>query len=253
MIDVKQLCAGYGKQPVLDHVSVHIPKGSITAVIGPNGSGKSTLLKCMARQMKHTSGEITVSGKALDAFSPKELARQVSYLKQSRDVPTISAHSMVLHGRFPYLGFPRKLTEDDRQAARLAMEKVGVWGLRHKELTELSGGECQKVYLAMTLAQSADALLLDEPTTYLDIRHQLEVLALLGLLRQDGQTVVAVLHDLDSAVRVADAVCVMQSGAVAFFGTPNELLNTNVIETVFGVRATTLYTPENKRHLSFLL
>lgn len=250
MIDITNLSADYGREPVLQHVNLHVAAGCITTIIGPNGCGKSTLLKCIARQMKRAGGEITLRGTPIDTFAPKELAKHISYLKQSREVPVIPVENFVMHGRFPYLGFPRKLTEQDKLIARRAMEKTGVWDLRHQELPELSGGQCQKVYLAMTLAQSAEVLLLDEPTTYLDIKHQLELLDLMCRLRSEGQTMVAVLHDINSAVRISDAICVIDRGRVAFFGTPAALLETDIISRVFGVQVTPLHTAQ-KQMLSF--
>ncbi len=236
MIDITNLSAGYGQQTVINNISLCIKEGEIVAIIGPNGSGKSTLLKCIARQIKHTSGSIAVAGSPVEGYSPKEFARVVSYLKQSRDIPAVTAEDLTLHGRYPYMGFPRKLTEWDIAIAKNAMKRVGVWELRHKELSALSGGECQKVYLAMTLTQDARVMLLDEPTTYLDIKHQFELLKLISELKADGKTVVTVLHDINSAVQISDKVCVMRGGEVAFYGSPFDLLKTNVISDVFGVK-----------------
>ncbi len=242
MINISNLTAGYGKQPVIKNISLHIEKGRITTIIGPNGSGKSTLLKCIARQIKRTGGDISVSGQPIDTYSPKEFAKRISYLRQTRDVPMISAESLVLHGRFPYMGFPRKLDGHDKSIAKNAMLRVGVWDIRDKELPELSGGECQKVYLAMTLAQGAEALLLDEPTTYLDIKYQLQLLRLLCELKADGKTIVTVLHDINSALQICDNICVINHGEVAFFGAPGELVRSGIIAEVFGVKVTPVQT-----------
>ena len=235
-ITIQNLFANYENKNVLKNVNLSIPKGEITTIIGPNGSGKSTLLKCIAKQMK-CKGQILLDNKNIDEYSCKELAQNLSYLKQSRDIPMTSVESLVLHGRFPFMGFPRKLTSADKEIARNAMIKLGVWALKDKELCELSGGECQKVYLAMLLTQNAKLLLLDEPTTYLDIKHQLEILQILCQLKAEGQTIVTVLHDINSAMEIADNICVISDGEVLFFGTPKELLDMQIIETAFGVKA----------------
>ena len=235
MINITHLTAGYGNHPVLSGLNLHMKAGKITAVIGPNGSGKSTLIKCLARQLPRMGGEILVCGKSIDSYAPKDYAKRVSYLKQTRDVPMITAESLVLHGRFPHMGFPRKYTDEDRAWAKKAMQRVGIWDLHHKELSELSGGECQKVYLAMVLAQDTDLLLLDEPTAYLDVSHQLEFLRLLRELRGEGKTIVSILHDINGALQISDFLCVMNRGQAAFFGTPAELLDSKIIDKVFCV------------------
>ncbi len=245
MINITNLTAGYGNRPVLSGLNLHIAAGEITTVIGPNGSGKSTLIKCLARQLPRAGGEITVCGRSIDTYTPKEYAKRVSYLKQARDIPMISVESLVLHGRFPYMGFPRKYTDEDRARAKNAMYRVGILELRHKELSELSGGECQKVYLAMVLAQDADLLLLDEPTTYLDVSHQLEFLRLLKELKGEGKTIVPILHDINGALQISDYLCVMNGGKVAFFGTPSELTASKIIDKVFGVEPASVTVGKN--------
>lgn len=235
MIDTNNLAAGYGNHLVLSEINLHFEKGKITTIIGPNGSGKSTLMKCLARQLPYTKGDISLSGKPVESYTPKKYAQCVSYLKQTREVPLISVEHMVFHGRFPHMGFPRKYTEQDKACVKQAMHRVGIWDLRHKELPELSGGECQKVYLAMILAQEANVLLLDEPTTSLDICHQVTLLRLIKALKEEGKTIVAVLHDMNLALKISDVVCVMQKGKVAFCGSPSQLVESKMIEKVFGV------------------
>lgn len=245
MINITNLTAGYGNHSVLSGLNLHMEAGKITTIIGPNGSGKSTLIKCLARQLPRTGGEISVRGKSIDSYIPKEYAKCVSYLKQTREVPMISAEDLVLHGRFPYMGFPRKYTDEERECAKNAMHRVGIWNLRHKELSELSGGECQKVYLAMVLAQDTDLLLLDEPTAYLDVAHQLEFLRLLRELRGEGKTIVSILHDINGALQISDFLCVMNLGQIAFFGTPSELLDSKIIDKVFCVEPASVTVGEN--------
>lgn len=235
MISLQQIYAGYGDRHVIEALSLDIAEHSITCIIGPNGCGKSTLLKCIARQLNISGGRIELAGRDMSSFSQNEFARRVAYLRQHRDTPTITAGSLVLHGRFPYLGYPRRFSTEDKKITQHAMEQVGVWAFRDKLLTELSGGECQKVYIAMALAQDTDVLLLDEPTTFLDIKYQLEIMELLLRLKKQGKTVVVVLHDIEQAVNVADMVCLMEHGRAVFFGEPSVLLESGEIGRVFGL------------------
>ncbi len=235
MISLQQIYTGYGNRHVIEALSLDIPEHSITCIIGPNGCGKSTLLKCIARQLNISGGRIELAGRDMSSFSQNEFARRVAYLRQHRDTPTITAGSLVLHGRFPYLGYPRRFSTEDKKITQHAMEQVGVWAFRDKLLTELSGGECQKVYIAMALAQDTDVLLLDEPTTFLDIKYQLEIMELLLRLKKQGKTVVVVLHDIEQAVNVADMVCLMEHGRAVFFGEPSVLLESGEIGRVFGL------------------
>jgi iron complex transport system ATP-binding protein len=212
-------------------------RGGVTVLIGPNGCGKSTLIKTAAGLLRPVSGEVLIEDKPLTAHTPKELARRIAYLPQSRQLPAITAERMVLHGRFPYLGYPRRYRAEDYEAAQRALESVGAAGLRQREMTALSGGERQKVYLAMALAQDTPAVLMDEPTTYLDIDRQLEVMRLATLLRRQGKAVVMVLHDLNLAFRFADTLHLMREGQLVCSGTPEQLSGSGALEEVFHVRA----------------
>ena len=176
--DMMELChitAGYGGPPVLRDVSLAFEPGKVTVLAGPNGCGKSTLLRVAARLMAPERGEVRIEGQDVSRLSAKQFARLAALLPQSRPLPGITAGSLVLHGRFPYLGYPRRYSREDREAARQAMERTGVAGLEGVPMAHLSGGQRQKVYLAMALAQDTPVLLLDEPTTFLDIAHQLEL------------------------------------------------------------------------------
>lgn len=238
MINISHLYAGYS-DPVLKGIDLHVNRGTITTIIGTNGCGKSTLLKCIARQLAPTSGDITLCGQPISSYNIKEFAKKISYLKQTRDLPTIGVASFVLHGRFPHMNFLRRLTQADKDIALSALKRANVWELRHKMLHELSGGECQKVYIAMALAQNADVLLLDEPTSNLDIKYILELLDLLKVLKNEGKTIVLVLHDINNALELSDNICVINDGRSEFFGAPSELIQTDVISRVFGVDTTT--------------
>ncbi len=236
MIQLSHITAGYGGEPVLRDLSISFQPGQVTVLVGPNGCGKSTLLRVGARLMEPQEGEILLDGNSVRAMSHKEFARHVALLPQSRPTPEITVGALVLHGRFPYLSYPRRYGVKDREAARRAMELVGVADLDQVPLSRLSGGQRQKVYLAMAVAQDTPVLLLDEPTTYLDISHQLELGHMAQLLAHQGKTVVMVLHDLNLALSCADQVAVMLDGQLQQTGTPEEIFSSGVLERCFQVR-----------------
>ncbi len=251
MIELQGVTVGYGREPVLRDLSLTLRRGEIAALIGPNGCGKSTLIKTAAGLLRPLSGEVLLDGKPLRAHAPLELARRIAYLPQSRQIPAITAERMVLHGRFPYLGYPRRYRAEDYEAARRALEAVGAAQLRSREMGALSGGERQKVYIAMALAQETPAVLMDEPTTYLDIGHQLEVMRLATMLRQEGKAVVLVLHDLNLAFRFAGVLHLMQRGELVFSGTPEQLSQSGALEAVFHVRAHRVELPDHSAQYVF--
>ena len=227
MLKLQQISAGYGEKTVLQHISLDFPPGTVTAILGPNGCGKSTLLKAAA-------GLIPLSAGSVGSEEPR--ARTVAYLPQSRPVPDLTVRQLVLHGRFPWLSWPRRYREADRMAAEAAMERLGVQDLAGRPLAELSGGTRQKCYLAMALAQEAQTLLLDEPTAFLDIGCQLEFLTLCRSLAAQGCSLAAVLHDLPLALSYADRVAVMDGGRILALGTPEEIRRSGILDRVFGVR-----------------
>lgn len=235
MMELRSITAGYGGAPVLNGVSLTFAAGQVTVLVGPNGCGKSTLLRVAARLLSAESGEILLDGREAGEFSNKEFARQVAFLPQSRSTPDIAAGTLVLHGRFPYLGYPRRYSAKDRQRARRAMEQAGVLELERCPVSSLSGGQRQKVYLAMALAQDTPVLLLDEPTTFLDVAHQLELVHLARELAARGKAVVMVLHDLNLALTCADAVALLSGGVLRQAGTPEEIYQSGALEQVFQV------------------
>ena len=235
MIELKQVCAGYGTKEVLHNIHMKFETGRITALIGPNGCGKSTLLKSVVRIIPHTSGEILVDGRAVESYRQTELARKTAYLSQGKNVPDISVLRMVLHGRFAYLSYPRRYREEDIRIAREALTWVGLGDLEEENVRHLSGGMRQSVYIAMALAQDADTVLMDEPTTYLDASHQLKVMELARKLAEKGKAVVLVLHDLSQALRTADYVYVLRNGTVETEGSPEKVYESGRLEEVFGV------------------
>ena len=236
MLELNRISAGYGKQTVLDGISVDFEKGKLTSIIGANGCGKSTLLKAILGILSLSSGEIFIDDENLLTISRNEIAKKIAYLSQGKNIPDMTVEQMVLHGRFPYLSYPRRSSSHDREVARKAMEDVGITEFAHKPLYTLSGGMRQNAYIAMALAQETDYILLDEPTTYLDIAHQLELMRILRKLADSGKGIVTVMHDLPLAFDFSDTLTVMNNGKIIACGTPSELCNLPIIEDIFGVK-----------------
>lgn len=236
MLELNRISAGYGKQTVLDGISVDFEKGKLTSIIGVNGCGKSTLLKAILGILSLSSGEIFIDGENLLTMSRNEIAKKIAYLSQGKNTPDMTVMQMVLHGRFPYLSYPRRYSSHDREVAIKAMEIVGVAEFAHKPLYSLSGGMRQNAYIAMALAQDTDYILLDEPTTYLDIAHQLELMRLLKQLSENGKGIVTVMHDLPLTFDFSDTLTVMNNGGIIACGTPSEFCNLPIIEDIFGVK-----------------
>ena len=235
MLELSHVSAGYSGKTALREVSLAFHPGQVLAIVGPNGGGKSTLLKTAIGLRTRTEGTITLDGSPLEQLTPKQIAQKVSYLPQSRSVPDITARRMVMHGRFPHMSYPRRYTDADRQIVTEALEQADALELADRSVKTLSGGQRQKVYLAMALAQQTDTILMDEPTTYLDIAHQLQVIALARKLAAQGKAVVLVLHDLPMALAGADRLAVLHKGALAALGTPEEIYAKGIIPNIFGV------------------
>lgn len=236
MVELKGLSAAYPEGEVLHDISLTIQPGQVLVLLGPNGCGKSTLLRTILGFVPKTGGEIRVDGAPIQSLSPRDLAQKIAYLPQSRPVPNITARRMVLHGRFPYLGYPRRYRPEDQAAVCEALERTDALSLADRLLPQLSGGQRQRVYLAMALAQDTGTILMDEPTTYLDVSHQLEVMTLARRLAREGKAVVLVLHDLCLALRCADRVALMSQGRLLACGTPEEVYGSPVLEELFGVK-----------------
>ncbi|MCI8304747.1 MAG: ABC transporter ATP-binding protein [Lawsonibacter sp.] len=248
MIELKDLRAGYPGRSVLEDICLDFRPGQVLAVLGPNGCGKSTLLRAACGLLPKTGGAVLLDGVPLERRSPRETARSVAYLPQSRAVPNITAGRMVLHGRFPYLSYPRRYRREDHEMVRRALEWVGAGELSDRLLPQLSGGQRQKVYLAMALAQNTPTVLMDEPTTYLDVSCQLEVMALARRLAEEGRAVVMVLHDLTLALRYAHRAALLQAGKILRTGTPEELYGSRALEEVMGVSLGRVETAEGWRY-----
>ena len=248
MIELTNLRAGYPGRVVLEDVTLSFPPGQVLALVGPNGSGKSTLLRTALGLIPRLGGDIRVDGDRLEDLTPRQLARRAAYLAQSRPVPNITAGRMVLHGRFPYLSYPRRYRPEDHAIAQRALERTDALDLAQRPMPQLSGGQRQKVYLAMALAQDTETVLLDEPTTYLDVSHQQEVMTTARLLASEGKAVVAVLHDLCLAMRFAHRLAVLDGGRLQAAGTPEELCQSGILDRVFSVALRRVETEEGWRY-----
>lgn len=242
MIEVKNVCAGYGRNQVLHGVNFMAEQGKITVIIGSNGSGKSTLLKALLGLVPVNGGNITVEGTAVNEMTRAELAKKIAYLPQGKNIADISAGRMVLHGRFPYLKYPRKYREEDYRIAEEAMKQMGISPFAGKQMAELSGGMRQKVYIAMALAQQTPVIVMDEPTTYLDIGQQVKFSGLIKQLSESGKTVILVLHDILLALKISDKIAAMKDGKIFRCGTPEEMLASDIFYTLYGVKVKAVQT-----------
>lgn len=248
MIQLQHAAAGYGGPLVLRDVSLDLRPGEVLALLGPNGCGKSTLLRAIAGLHPLSGGEILLDGVPIRQLTRRQLAQAVTYLPQSRSVPNITAYRMVLHGRFPYLSYPRRYRPKDHAAARRALEQADAWDLAPLPVQTLSGGQRQKVYLAMALAQDTQTILMDEPTTYLDISHQLDLMAFSRTLAEQGRAVVLVLHDLCLALRFAHRGAVMEEGRLLQTGTPEELFASGILTETFRTPLNRIWTEGGWRY-----
>lgn len=234
-LTVSGLYAGYSGSPLLQDINFTLQPGTITTIIGPNGCGKTTLLRAVAGLIPHQSGSIQLFGRETENLSRRSFAKQLGFMPQLRQIPAISTESYVLYGRFPHLG-ARKPSLQDIAVAEAAMEQTSILSLRRRRLTELSGGERQRVYFAMLIAQDPAIWLLDEPTTYLDINFQFELLNLIEQQRDAGKTILMVLHDLSHAFTYSNQLLVMKAGRLLRTGTPLELSGKELMPELFHVR-----------------
>ncbi|WP_106506776.1 ABC transporter ATP-binding protein [Brachybacterium timonense] len=235
----------YESRLVSRDLDVRIPQGELTVVIGPNACGKSTLLRALARLLTPSSGRVLLGGEDVRRHTPKELARRLGLLPQSSVAPFgITVADLVGRGRFPHQRMLQQWSRDDERAVARAMAATGITEIADRPVEELSGGQRQRVWIALLLAQDAPVMLLDEPTTFLDISHQLDVLELCRRLnREEDRTMVLVLHDLNQAARFADHLIVMKDGAVAAAGAPEDILDEELLRHVFGLTARVMPDP----------
>ena len=231
---------------VVECTRLDIPEGEVTALVGPNGSGKSTLLKALSNHLEPDEGVVRIHGEDLESFDQKELARELGVLSQENDsLDSITVEDLAYHGRYPHRGFFESADVEDHEAVDRALELAGVEQLRDVELGQLSGGQKQLAWIAMVLAQETDVLLLDEPTTFLDMYHQFRVLETVRRLNeQEGVTVAVVLHDIAQAARFADYLVAMRDGELYDWGPPEDVVTEQLLADVFGVEATVEREPE---------
>lgn len=244
-LHVKDVSVGYGERTVLDTLNVDIKRGAITSIVGPNGCGKSTLLRTMSRLLNPTKGEIVLDGKSIHDIPTRKLATQLGLLPQTPIAPDgIVVADLVGRGRTPHQGILGRWSQQDYDIVAEALETTGISDLAERSIDELSGGQRQRVWIAMALAQRTDTLLLDEPTTYLDVKHQLDVLDLLTELNRDrGTTIVMVLHDLNLAARYSDELVAVSGGKVFAHGHPREVITKENVKSVFGIDSVIITDP----------
>ncbi|MDU9410252.1 ABC transporter ATP-binding protein [Pseudomonas sp. zfem001] len=246
MLKATRLQLQFDELKVLDDISLTIPEGCFTALIGANGCGKTTLLNVLARMQRPASGDVLLEGRPHTQFSRRELARRVALLPQRTTSPTgLTVRELVMQGRYPWQGWWQQWSEKDQQAVDRAVSLADIEMLLDRTLSTLSGGQLQRCWIAMTLAQDTPVILLDEPTTFLDIAHQIALLELLAELRDQGRTVVAVLHDLNQAARYADNLVMLRLGKVHAQGAPAKVFTPDNLKAVFDLDAHIITDPHS--------
>ncbi|MFZ3496645.1 ABC transporter ATP-binding protein [Streptomyces sp. 5.8] len=245
-LTAENVTLGYDQRVIAENLSVEIPDNSFTVIVGPNACGKSTLLRALSRMLKPTVGRVLLDGQAIGSMPAKKVAKTLGLLPQSSIAPDgITVADLVSRGRYPHQGLLRQWSGEDERIVEESMASTGVAELADRAVDELSGGQRQRVWIAMALAQQTPLLLLDEPTTYLDIQHQIEVLNLCAELHEEqGRTLVAVLHDLNHAARYATHLIAMRDGKVVAEGPPGEVVTAELVERVFGLRCQVISDPE---------
>ena len=239
------LTLAYDQRVIATELTVPIPDGSFTVIVGPNACGKSTLLRALSNLLTPRAGTVVLEGTSISSYRSKEVARRLGLLPQGAVTPEgISVADLVARGRYPHQKLLRQWTPEDEEQVAAAMEATGVTDLANRAVDELSGGQRQRVWMAMALAQQTGILLLDEPTTYLDIAYQIELLDLCADLNEQGRTLVAVLHDLNQACRYATHLIAMKAGAVVAAGDPGSIITAELVEAVYGLRCEVIPDPQ---------
>ncbi|MFJ7831320.1 ABC transporter ATP-binding protein [Peribacillus sp. NPDC097284] len=237
-ISTQSLALGYGDKLIINEMNIEIPHGKITVFIGANGCGKSTLLRSVARLLKPHSGSVLLEGKAISSMASKDIARKMAILPQAPQAPEgLTVYQLVKQGRYPYQSWLKQWSSLDEEKVQKAIESTNLTGLKDQVVDELSGGQKQRAWIAMTLAQDTDIILLDEPTTYLDMAHQIDILDLLFELNDsEKRTIVMVLHDLNLACRYADNLVSLKDGKIFTQGRPEDIITPEMVYQVFGMK-----------------
>ncbi|CAM2879622.1 iron complex transport system ATP-binding protein [Streptococcus acidominimus] len=250
MSDIKaqNISVAYDDRMIIEHLSLDVPQGAITTIIGANGCGKSTLLKALTRIHNVEKGAIYLDGQSIATLPTKQVAQKIALLPQVLEATEgISVYQLVSYGRYPHQKYLGSLTSYDRSRVHWAMEVTNTIELANQDVDTLSGGQKQRVWIAMALAQDTDTIFLDEPTTYLDLNHQLEVLELLKRLNQEnGKTIVMVLHDLNLSARFSDQLIAMKDGCIQYQGAVSDILTVSNLETIFNIKAHLVEDPIHK-------
>lgn len=251
MIRTENLSIGYEEKVIVEALNIEIPDQQITALVGANGSGKSTILKAMARLLKPKRGAVYLDGKAIHEQKTKEVAKQLAILPQNPTAPEgLTVVELVAYGRFPHQNGFGSLTREDKDMVHWAIEVTNLLDFVHRPVDMLSGGQRQRAWIAMALAQQTPILFLDEPTTFLDMAHQLEVLQLLQKLNREQQrTIVMVVHDLNQASRFAHHMVAIKDGKIIAQGTPQAVMEPDVLQMVFGIKSDIIEDPRNGQPL----
>ncbi|MFV0559872.1 MAG: ABC transporter ATP-binding protein [Enterococcus sp.] len=249
VLNGQKLTVGYQQKNIIEALDISFLEGKMSIIIGPNGCGKSTLLKGLGRMMELRQGSVFLFSKELQKLSAKEIARQLAFLPQGVETPTdTTVREVVELGRYPYQGVFRKLSVDDEKVVDEVLEETELTSFADRQIDSLSGGQKQRAWIAMALAQKTPVILLDEPTTYLDMGHQLDILKLLAKLQNELKlTIVMVLHDLNLAARFADVMIAMKNGEILQQGTPEEIMQAELLKQLFDVEAVIAKDPVNHR------
>lgn len=247
-LKTSDLSIGYDKKIIVNDITVEIPDGKITSLIGPNGSGKSTFLKALARILEPAKGDVYIDGENVQRLDTKTVAQKIASLSQTTtQVNGLTVEEIVAYGRFPYQKGFAGLKEEDHQLIQWALEATNLTKLKQRTLLTLSGGQQQRVWIAMALAQDTDILILDEPITFLDPAHQLEILELLQEINHQGKTILMTIHDLNHASRFSDYLLGMKKGELIFQGTPKEIFTTDKLLNLFDIQATFATLPNSDK------